>query len=283
MDLSIIIPHYNDSANLSKLLGTIPRQIKVIIVDDNSLHCHQEVLAEIGSEFANVRLLANDKGIKGAGTCRNIGLTHCRSEWVVFSDSDDCFVDGAFHTIKANIVTAASDCDIIYFSPTSIDAQTGMQSDRHHYYARLVSDYIKSESEKIRYRFVTPWSKVFRHNMLLEHNILFDEVLASNDTMFSIKCGYSARQIAVSAATIYCVTRRGNSLTTTFSDEIMHSRLGVLFRQNDFLYRRGLRRFQVPVISIFRNFMQIMSFRQFNEILYNVLRLRWKFFKDRNS
>ena len=204
---SIIIPHYNSTHSLKHLLSSIPldRFIQLIVIDDKSTEdlseVHRLVLARNGV------FLHNTTNVRGAGTCRNLGLACATGKWLVFADADDYFLDGAFNTMRQY---TESDAEIIYFSPTSEYAGTGLPAKRHAAYERLVLYYTNTPSEKsemlLRCKFMVPWSKMVRNELVKENNILFDEVPASNDVMFSLKTAYHAKAVLASPEQIYCVT-----------------------------------------------------------------------------
>src|SRR5690625_3962554 len=104
MDLTIIVPHYNSTDSLKKLLATIPKRnnIEIIVVDDKSKKKERNLYDELkaSQEFSHVMFLLNLTKIKGAGVCRNIGLRCAKGEWVLFADSDDFFVEGFYQIIK---------------------------------------------------------------------------------------------------------------------------------------------------------------------------------------
>ena len=93
MNLSIIIPHYNSSNFLEKLLLSIPKKkdIQVIIVDDKSELSHLKVIYEL-KKIYSFDFFQNNRD-KGAGSCRNIGLEIAIGKWILFADSDDFFVN----------------------------------------------------------------------------------------------------------------------------------------------------------------------------------------------
>ena len=109
--ISIVIPHFNDCSRVINLLGTIPDNayIEVIVVDDASdnLTLLQKYL---NGHRKNVELFVNDCNL-GAGACRNIGLSKCNNEWVLFADSDDYFTADAFDIIPNDIKTKSFGVD----------------------------------------------------------------------------------------------------------------------------------------------------------------------------
>jgi glycosyltransferase involved in cell wall biosynthesis len=215
MNLSIIIPHYNSPLLLKKLLKSIPEKddLEVIIIDDNSnegLHDY----ALLKKEFTLVKYLSNNRLNKGAGACRNIGLEAATGKWVLFADADDYYISGFYDTISLYF---KSDYDVVFFSPTSIDLNSGVISNRHKPYEERLQNYMKNGSQKdeleLRYKFFVPWSKMIRRDVLLNNKIRFDETIVSNDMMFSAILGYHIERFCVSQEIIYCVTNSAATLT----------------------------------------------------------------------
>ncbi|HLR62768.1 MAG TPA: glycosyltransferase [Lentibacillus sp.] len=241
LQLTIIIPHYNSTASLSRLLGTIPclGDVQIIVIDDHSDESHQQELNRIRKRNAhrNMTMFRNDPDKKGAGACRNIGLQHAEGKWILFADADDYFMEGFYDVIQTNFRSPA---DIIFFKPTSIEADTGNISDRHLSFVNLIEDaarapYSKEAELSLRYKFIVPWSKLVRTSFIKEHDISFDEVISANDVMFSTKAGYYLDAFDLSDEVIYCATTNKGSLTKTINNDVFDTRLNVFINQYRFL------------------------------------------------
>lgn len=229
--LSIIIPHYNSVQSLTKLLNSIPKRndIEIIVVDDKSnKDLNQFDRIKNSFQYSHVKFLKNSTNEKGAGVCRNIGLNKATGKWVLFADSDDFFVDGFYSKVKKYF---CSDYDVVFFTPTSIDAQKGTVSDRHIVYEKYIKNLIYKKDIKselsLRYKFHVPWSKLIKLSFLKENNILFQRVIASNDVMFSVQLGYYMKKFKVSEEIIYCVTKNKGSLTVNTSEKVFDARVSV--------------------------------------------------------
>ncbi|AFG34273.1 glycosyl transferase [Fervidobacterium pennivorans DSM 9078] len=216
IDLSIIIPHYNSPKTLRKLLESIPvlDSLEVIVVDDKS-DKYTEELREIRSDkrFEHVLFLSNDTEIKGAGKCRNIGLSLAKGKWVLFADSDDFFVEGFYDIVSKYFDT---DYDVIFFTPTSVYLETGAKAKRHLTYEKLIDNFLnKGEDSELflRFYFKTPTSKIINRQFLIENDIKFSEVIVCNDDFFSVKVGLAMRKFTATKETIYCITDHENSLS----------------------------------------------------------------------
>ncbi|MCM1237267.1 MAG: glycosyltransferase family 2 protein [Ruminococcus flavefaciens] len=239
--LSIIIPHYNCPGYLRTLLRSIPylSAIQIIVVDDKSTD-HREEYDTLKEEFSgkNIEFYDNEE-IKSAGTCRNIGLRHAVGDWLLFADSDDYFMEGFYDAVSRYF---DAEYDIVFYPPTSIVIGTDEVSDRHVGHAKKVHDYCVNPDWKntleLRYKYQSPCSKLIRRRLVEENGIWFDETIASNDVMFSMKCGYAAKKISVDLQVIYCITMNKGSLTNQISEEVFDARMDVFFRRFQFLNKR---------------------------------------------
>lgn len=238
-EISIIIPHYNTPRLLKKLLDSIPdiEEIEVIVVDDRS-NLNVEEYKECIKKYSNrnICFLANDSLGKGAGVCRNIGIAKAVGKWLLFADADDYFTDNFYEELESYI---NSDAEIIYFIPTSIELDTGEEGIRHIEIERLVKNYIDESNKKneleLRYRFIQPVCKLIKHELVSCKKIFFDEIMVSNDCMFSVKTAFYANKIMASDKVIYCITRMKGSLTTKSSYDNFKVRLDTYIHYYHFL------------------------------------------------
>ena len=218
--LSIIIPHYNDVSGMKRLLQSIPDEpIDILIIDDQSAEdvvvnlVNLVHLEQAKRKYTLLTLLRNT-GTKSAGACRNLGLQQAQGKYLLFADADDIFVPYFYQMVLPYF---AQEKDIVFFEPISVLVDTKKVGTRHKQYAQLVRQYLNKPSlhteTSLALRFIVPWSKLYRKQFIIDHELAFDETLVSNDVMFSTKAGYLAKNISASSQTIYCVTQGGNSLT----------------------------------------------------------------------
>ncbi|WP_435235555.1 glycosyltransferase [Psychromonas sp. PT13] len=273
---SIIVPHFNDFDNLKKLLSSIPKRddIEIIIVDDNS----DSILDLSAFINHNVSLFINDKGVQSAGACRNIGLKHATAKWLLFADSDDFFTSSAFDILDEN---AREDFDVIYFSPTSVDLKTGLISTRHIHYQKLVKYFLRNGGEEINFSFYASWSRLISNVFLKNNSIQFDEVIASNDVMFSLEVALRVEKINASDEAIYCITKRKGSLTTLVEPKILKTRYKVSMHRNDLLYQCGQIYYQEPFLRILKRYWRIINLKTIITLFKLLLMGRLLFFPTR--
>lgn len=252
--ISVIVPYYRSKKSLFKLINSIPEQgdIEIIVVDD---HSYDIDIKEIHHPF--VKLEQQVEGKKWAGAARNLGISIAKGEYLLFADADDYFVDGAFEKIDKYL---NENFDLVYFNPTSIN-ENGRPSLRHIKYSNLISNYIKRNDEAIRYEFFVPWSKLYKSELIKRNGIKFDEVIASNDVMFSLMSGFHSKNFEVTSEVIYCVVESSNSLTKVLSEDVVDSRFNVLCRYNNFIKEKLGSEKQLSVISCISRAWKISTYK----------------------
>src|SRR5690606_11910673 len=186
--------------------------------------------------YKHIIFVYNETDKKGAGVCRNIGLEKSTGDWILFADSDDYFVKGFYKTISKYF---QSENEVVFFTPTSINVETGKESTRHAFYKERINNFIEKQDiqseTSLRYRFYVPWSKLIKANFLRKNKIWFEEVIASNDLMFSTYVGYYMKKFDVSNEVIYSVSRNKGSLTVNYSERVYDARLKVYINYCNFL------------------------------------------------
>lgn len=282
---SIIVPHYNDYEGLNRLLASLPKRndIECVIIDDNS-NINDNSFSELVAifPFLNLKFLLNTKGVKGAGACRNLGLETVKGEYVLFADADDFFLPNAFDILD-NVLNDAPGNEIYYFKPTSQCLVTGNLSDRHITYSDLIDKYLNDENEEIKHKFYVPWSKLYLTKFLNDNNCTFDEVIASNDVMFSVKTGFLAKNIKAYHSSIYCVTRGKGTLTVNRSKKVQLSRLNVLIREAEFIFKNKINVTKESVVGLIRDYFTVIDLSMLNILIKSFFKGHLSFFPESYS
>lgn len=248
MIISVIVPHYNNPDGLESLLNTIPRHesIEIIVVDDNSSKKPYR-----SCEHEHIIYAKNNS--KGAGSARNVGITLAKGQWLLFADSDDRFVSGAFNIVLSEAIKAEENEDLIFFPPTSFNEESKTIGKRHKNYEHLVVEFLKENSlfneRKLRAHFFVPWSKLIRASLVENKKIYFDDIMYSNDLLFSAKVGVLSESIKSVGESIYIVTESNDSLTKNNSRDAFNSRLNAAIRYNSFLVKHGYKLYTMPLLK----------------------------------
>ena len=113
---------------------------------------------------------------------------------------------------------------------------------------KYLNDNIGNE-DNLRYKMSGPVAKMIRSEMINKNKVKFDEVIASNDIMFSAKVGYFANNVYADNRIVYIATVRLGSLTKTQSKEMQYCRYQVQIRYNVFMKKIGKPHIQKHVMS----------------------------------
>ncbi len=229
--LDIIVPFYNDAKGIHKLLISLEQfsgYTTIIIIDDNSDYNQYQELINISKEYNNVKVLKNDSGCKGAGSCRNLGILESKSPWMMFADSDDHFLKNSSSIVEYYL---SKNYDMVYFPPISSD-ENGNIGHRHDTYLGYFKD---SSGKELRYKLPVVWSRLFNSDFIKSNRISFENTIVSNDRMFSLVAGVYAKTIKIEDKSIYSWDFNSSSLTTKMSKDRFKVNLSVFERVNKYL------------------------------------------------
>ncbi len=247
--LDIIIPHHNTPDLLQRCINSIPNMadIQVYIIDDNSNPEIVDFEKFPGKGLNNMHIFFTKEG-KGAGYARNIGLQHAKGDWLLFADSDDFFIKDFYQKVSNYF---DSDADMILFKAESVDSDTLEPSDRNKKMNGRIDDCLsgKITAKEVSLAGQVPWCRLIRREFVEKNGIRFDEVMASNDTMFTTKASCLAKKILVSPHHIYVVTYRKGSLwdNRKANPENYLTRLRVHIRRNRYVKQFGIK--PLPVLG----------------------------------
>lgn len=202
INYSVIIPHHNTPDLLQRCIDSIPHRddLEIIIVDDNSDENIVDFSSFPGLERNDTKIIFSKEG-RGAGFSRNCGVKEATGNWLIFADADD------FFTLKfidiLDKYAGCNDYDIVFFNALKINeiGKTWNISLNN-----IVSNYINKRrfsEDVIRYGYWTPWSRMFKRSIVVDHNILFEELPTGNDMMFVLNATKYANRITAEQDIVY--------------------------------------------------------------------------------
>ena len=179
---SLIIPHKNCPKLLQRCLDSIRARVdlEIIIVDDNSDDSIVDFKHFPGSERKDVILIFN-KESRGAGYARNLALKRAQGKWLLFADADDYFSE-EIHSILDKY---SNDCktDMVFLNSCIVDEKGGKRPCAINRYFENYFKNKKHSLDVLRYGFWTPWSRMVKRSVFINHHILFEEIPIGNDMM----------------------------------------------------------------------------------------------------
>ncbi|MEB3376385.1 glycosyltransferase family 2 protein [Pediococcus pentosaceus] len=182
---SIIIPVYNASSYLEKILNDIVDQsfknFEVILVDDGSEDNSKQVCKNIISKDPRFKYVYQHN--KGAYSARNKGIENAIGEYIIFADADDGIKSNALKVIYSSIINEQLRPNIVIFGKNEVKNDGRI----------LTSSSVKSnKSGKLDFELLyelfmnnliaTTWNKAIDRNFL--NNIRFEHLLIGEDYQF---------------------------------------------------------------------------------------------------
>lgn len=217
--VSVIIPVYNRETLIERCIDSLQRQdytdIEIILVDDGSTDNTGAILRRLAEGDSRIKLVFQKNG--GPSKARNAGLDICTGEYIVFIDSDDTVLPNYISQLLAAIENAdISVCnrrimpedDTIVLLPAS----QGRYTAGDFIEKTLMGDIHTTGA------FITPTNRMFRSQLIKQHNIRFNEKLHNGeDTLFNLQAIDKAEYVSCTENTeyIYHDTRGSLSYSTS--------------------------------------------------------------------
>jgi glycosyltransferase involved in cell wall biosynthesis len=218
MDVSVIIPIYNTEKYLSACVDSVLQQdkvsIEIILVDDGSTDSSAIICDTYAKEHDNITAIHIQNS--GPATAKNEGLKYAQGNYIALTDSDDKMEPLMLH----KMVTAGYEhnADIICCNYKQID-ENGHISHLNSTYKQ----YLLNHEEGLIHFFAKDkiysqcWTKLYKRKMLIDHNIINDPGLRTDeDFIFNIRAFVNAQTTVIVDEPLYEYTHRENSLAHAY-------------------------------------------------------------------
>lgn len=254
--ISIIIPVYNVSGHIQRAFDSILNQtigfenMEVIFVDDASTDGSDQIIKNYADKYDNVSgfFLENNSG--SAGKPRNVGISNATSDYVIFLDPDDLFIDNACEILFNEI--ESENCDIVSgvhtldgvnpFPGLWLQTLFGEESsaENKNEVNQMVDENFSLRIESIDERdsIITNHglsSKIFKKDFLIDNDIIFPEKIVAQDSVFLFNAFLNASGIKFINKLIYRYCRdrtdgENASASNIFSKNRLIERLDAYFK-----------------------------------------------------
>ena len=204
--ISVVIPIYNNEKYIHRTLMSIENQtlgienIEVLMIDDNSKDNTYNVIKKYCEKYEGFNAIRTKNGTGSPGTPRNIGLMEASSDYVIFLDHDDLFEINALESLYRLITEF--DCDFVYGTYVSIDIDKPTKivypNENHGYFENICEN-----KRAIAFPPPSIWTRLFKRNFLINHDILFPTILGE-DAIFVSKALFNAKGIYYSWDSLIC-------------------------------------------------------------------------------
>ena len=189
--LSIIIPAYNAAHSLPKIVTTILKEsfkdFELLLVDDGSTDETLKVIRGLASK--DKRIIVRAQRNRGPSSARNTGLLKARGSYIQFYDADDAIIPGSLQTI----MTAALEtkADVVVSGHTVLSESNGkaIKTISPEKTTKTGDEIIPFVTRSIGHdgRLYNLWNKLFRAEIIHQHNLTFREDLRfGEDLVFAL-------------------------------------------------------------------------------------------------
>lgn len=244
--LSVIIPIYNGSKYITKLLVSIIKKnnsflsdLEIVLVDDGSTDNSFEICQYYSKKYSFIHVYKKSNG--GIASARNWGLVNAHGDYVTFCDQDDYLIHGYQRFIER---IESVQCDVLisnfYVEETGRILSKGLIS----------SDkvYKRSDIEKILLLFIgegellkpdelstynlpeiplTIWNGIYKKKLIDENNVRFLRFVDyEDDWLFIISVLFVAKHLCVTPDAFYCwsINPKSESHTRKFIPDFIQKR-----------------------------------------------------------
>lgn len=183
MKFSIITPHYNSYNLMQNYFNSLEKQtyrnFEVIIIDDCSTDgSYEKILKYQKKSNLNLTILRTKKNM-GPGVARNYGLKKVKGDYITFIDSDDYIENTCLSEIASVLEKNEFDCLIFdYYRHFKGKKQYGTSIPNF-------EDGIISKKDAIANITGSTWCKVYKKQIIHEHEITFPSLMRFEDMAFN--------------------------------------------------------------------------------------------------
>lgn len=226
MELSLVIPVWNDPSGLERLLAQAAELglfTQVIVSDDASDIPPGPGTIHVPAQLADRILWLRSPSRRGAGHARNLGLASVGTSHVIFFDSDDLFAEG-FRAIAAHATAEEEPFDFLIFrhndSRLLAEGKTGTFPPEEKLWqaigARPEPVVLSAAGlQTLCNLSAYPWNKIYRTDFLRANRIGCTEIMVHNDVELHWNSFILARRALASSITgaNHFVQESGSRLT----------------------------------------------------------------------
>ena len=263
MQLSVVIPVWNDPEGLRRLLAQIAELgvfSQVVVVDDaSSPACNAGAIGVDPSSYPLALKYLRIRKNRGAGHARNQGLKHVTGSHVLFFDSDDLFTP-QIAALVGSLQEREFDFCIFKHVDSRIRAAGGyglLAGDERRWQEAGAQGRLGALSSAGAVKLCTiaayPWNKIYRTAFLREQNIRCTEISIHNDIEIHWMSFLRAENILYSdhICSEHFVTKGQSRLTNKTGRERFEVMQALANVQDEFATRPDILPFLEPYVGFY--------------------------------
>lgn len=251
--VTVIVPAYNSAEYIGSCLCSLDTKIAdVIVVND----CSTDYTVDIVKKFP-VKLINNNFNL-GQGVCRNLALSACETEYVMFCDSDDFYCEYTIPIMLDAVQGKTFAC---------FGARTFGDSFRQYGSINIVGERVLDYNTSL----LTPcvcWNKIYRKDSIINKNLSFSRyVPEDNYFWFCYSCANFLEQGNYIQDPLYNyrINENGSFGKQNKSINPRYDTISVFFSMYDYLVANGLQMhikflFESYFVNFIRHYKHITGF-----------------------
>ncbi len=289
---SIIIPVYNVELYLKECLDSIfinqdiSQKFEVIIINDGSTDGSLNLLNEYRIQHDFILISQNNKGI---GAARNAGIKAAKGKYLIFADSDDCFVPYALDKLLEYL--AATDAEIIeYDYDVLYCTESNFKKKDNISVVSGTGQDVFCEWRKTGFYHSMVWTRAVARSLLVSNHLFFSSNRYCEDLEWSPRVFAYAKSVSYLSYEIYIYRIRENSASTAVYDpkkrvECIEALVSLYkFSFTDNLSERYVKTLREKIFSFYMSFIKEIKFDgKYNDSLISTLEEHSYFMKYSNS
>lgn len=215
--LSIVIPVYNVEEYLERCIESILTQSfddwEMIIINDCSPDQSQKIIDRYVLKDGRIKSVINKKN-RGLGATRNIGIKHCKGNYVLFVDSDDYVMVGNELDLMCK---QASNNSLDVLDTPYLILEEGKETKLAPRKINALNDEIYTGQAYLQQIDILPvvaWNKLYRRTFILDNAITF-KARKYEDICFTLEVLYKAKRVQNCTVPFYNYIIRPGSIMTS--------------------------------------------------------------------
>lgn len=207
--VSVIIPVYNVADYLDECLQSVTAQtytnIEIILINDGSTDTSLSICNEWQKKDGRIKVINNIN--RGVSYTRNIGIENAAGDYFIFVDSDDIISENHVEVLLSLLERSGADIAITTHCCFKKNQKAEfVNSDEYTVWERNLETAFFTVTQGM------VSSKLYKKDIILEHNVRFDETIAvCEDLAFNFAYVKHCRSAAVGNAKLYGYRQRPNS------------------------------------------------------------------------
>lgn len=213
--LSVVVPVHQVGPWLRECVDSLLAQtftdLEILLVDDHCTDESVQIMAEAAERDHRVRVLRPT--LRGGAHARNVGVDAARGPLLAFCDGDDVVPERAYEHLVGAILEDGSDIAFGPFLKFTATSTRPVDPSWTAFHRRVHAQPLHEVPELIGHRGC--WNKVFRRTTWDGIDLVFPEVVRSNDIVPMVSACLAAETVSVVPEIVYLYRDRPGTTSMT--------------------------------------------------------------------